>query len=368
MLFSFSKLAKWTETLRQACEAKNGDTPLFTWIEPERRQALRQTMLENWEEFPFDDPAQKEGRARLKRSEPLFLGPTRKDRMEPRQSTMMLWFDPKHPERIFASLGKNLPPQLWPSAEPTAAGLARDFAPYTASTFVSPQRFPRSLRVYRYSLKQLGMASIEEFVKIVGQQEGWLDTSALWGSNSLDDPWPDNPANESKAHLQAIGQSSQEQHPQRRRSLSMRTLWSRSVFTVESSFGNVVVEMRYVPVKSEPLFDLKELDLPDDLPADLAASLLRGDIVTLRRVAKYRDEQNALDAAVITCMLEPFETTTFALLRKMVRSPEPKLREACIELAADMGYHGVLYELECETKDPAVLAKLVSLRPKEDES
>jgi hypothetical protein len=349
----------FVEPLR--AELESSDLP-FRPIDPDIRSGVTELLLGGFRMFSFDEAFQAEGEARITRSIPLFAGPIRQPRLTSDDRAMILLADPEHDGALFAALGPNLPPQLWPHAEPTAPGIARDLGAYFTRPFVSAHRLARSLRIFRGNLEELGLESIDKLAQVIGHGEQWMDGAATWRSDCLDDPWPDDPSRESMLTLRVIANKAQEENPARRSSISMRTLWSRSVLTIElSQWGYVVFELRWDPAPKPRTHGVGEGLLPDDLPADLRASLLRGGSALPSAVAEMRKEEMTPWAALMTCVLEPTERTTYDMLRRMLHGKDPELQGAAIQLACDAGAMSLLYELGCETDDAAVRDRILQL-------
>lgn len=333
----------------------------FEWIEPDRRGRITEALLEGWNQFPFDDELQQAGGARIERCTPLWLGPTRTVRLTQNQRSVVILEDPEHPGLLFAALGPNLPPEFWPAAEASCAGLQRDLEPYIARPFRSTHEFARRLRVYRGSFEDIGLESLQHLANVIAYGEQWTDGAATWRSGCLNDPWPDDPSSESMLNLRVISDQAAEEHGSRMASISLRTLWSRSVLKLEEGrWGNVVFELMWDPAPLE----LKHRftgDFPEDMPVDLVASLLRGSTLTPEGLTKLRDEGLTPFAAMVTCLLEPTEATTFELLRSLMHSDDAELKNAGIGLAADCGARALLYELWSKTSDPELASRLREL-------
>lgn len=334
----------------------------FEWIEPDVRGRITELLVEGWNQFPFDDAYQADGVARIERCTPLWLGPTRTVRLTQNERSMVILADPEHPAMLFAALGPNLPPELWPSAEASSAGLIRDLEGYVARPFRSGHELTKRLRVYRGSLEDIGLESLDHLANVIAHGEQWTDGAATWKNGCLTDPWPDDPSGESMLTLRVIHDDASAQYDGRRPSISMRTLWSRSILRLEQErWGSVVFELVWDPVPPPKVPHRFANDFPQDMPADLLASLLRGSSLTPGGLARMRAEELSPFAAMVTCVLEPASPTTFQLLRELMRSDDPELREAGIGLAADAGARGLLYELGCESSDLELVGRLAEL-------
>lgn len=357
-------LPSYAEKLRADLERE--DTR-FRWIDPEARAGVTHALAEGFDEFQFESDFQERGQARIARSVPLFHGPSRTVRLTSEARVSTLLFDPEAPDKVWLALGPNLPPQMWVEAEPTVEGLRRDLGAYLDRPFTSSHRLTRSLRISRGALEDLGLENIDHFANVIAHGEKWMDGAATWKSGCTDDPWPDDTSHASMIQLRVMSDRANEHHAQRRPSISMRTLWSRSVLTIEQGpFDHMVFELRYDDAPKTTQRALDDDRVPDCIPVDLLASLLRGSSVMPATFAELKRGTLTPFVGLLACLLEPAETSTFELLRTMVRDPE--LREPALSLASSIGARGVLYELECETTDESLRARLAeenTLRPAE---
>jgi hypothetical protein len=249
---------------------------------------------------------------------------------------------------------------LWPSAEPSLEAIARELAPYLDPPFRSAHAFSRVLRVGRGSLSELGVASLDELADVVVGTEWWHDGRARWGSAHLDDPWPADPAGVSAEELRTLRAGALGQRVDARRSIAFRTLWSRSVILLEETLHHgVVLEARYEPapfVAALPTLDGGELTLPRDLPVDVLASLVRGGTLAPDRLDALLARGDRPEAVVALTEIRTGEPATFDVLRRLLAAPAT--RDLAIELCIQEGARGLLYELECDTPDEALRARL----------
>lgn len=190
----------------------------------------------------------------------------------------------------------------------------------------------------------------------------WVDDAA-WGSAYLDDPWRDLDPDAGMMMLSLHMKRVMEQHPGRHPSLSFRTLWSRSLITVEAHpFNLFVFDVRFRPSSDRRALELlggaePGSRLPPDLPVDVAASLLRGNSTT--RESLTISEKSALelfDLAAL-CAMDPGEATTIARLRERLRdwTDDERLRGLADVLNA-YEYSALLYEAAATAKDPELSA------------
>ena len=226
-------LPEWAPALKSEIEANPNAG--FRWLEPEVGPKISELLLQGFDQFPYGDELQEEGRERIRRSQVLAVGPTRSVRLTQNEQSLVLLADPEQPARVFATLGTHLPPMLWPSAEPSVAGLLRDLEPYLSRPFQGRAELTRSVRILRGSLDDLGVESVEKFAELIAKVEPWLDGTATWGSANDDDPWPEDPTSCSMLQLRVVAERAREQHPARNRSVAMRSLWSRSMLVDRKS-------------------------------------------------------------------------------------------------------------------------------------
>lgn len=350
----------WAEALETAFTKNPGAG--FEWLPKERADLVPDMLVQGLDLAPYGDEFQEEGRARIRRSVALALGPVRRRRLTDEDRPMVLLFDPEVPDRLFATLGTQFPPQLWPSAEPTLEGVLRDLGPYLSGAWPTRASFARTLRVQRSTLTALGVDSIHAFASIMARFEPWLDARATWANASDDDPWPDDPSKHSMIGLRVVSERAQETRRDRRESVTMRTLWSRSYVTIEEGpYESVVVEFRYEPapfVANLAAGDGRLL-VPEDLPADLLASLIRSGTTTPASLSKAHAELGLTpEVAVAWATLAPGESTTHARLRELVASSEDRTNAAGI--AADLGARGLVYRAALATEDAEEREKLLS--------
>ena len=349
----------WVASLRG--EANLG-LPL-RWLDPGEARERRDALIEAWAQIPFDENFQALCRDRIARSVPVAAGLTRKARAGDREEELTLLFDPERPEGLVAALGERIPPIFWVPLGQTAASLREDLAPYLTDEPRSAHHFTRSLRIFKGTGEQLGLSGLEELVQAVAGFETWIDPS-FWGSAEDDDPWPADPTSLSMIDLRVLLDDSRRQHPGRFEAFSFRTLWSRSILRLEAHpFQSFVFELRYEPSRHPELLRATRehlpFQLPDDIPVDLVASLLRGPSATPAGLAEaLKREGPAPYLALAQCAMEPGEPTSTELLRAMMATDDLELRDIAVDLADAYAYRGLLYELLAETYDVVLRERL----------
>lgn len=348
----------WETELRAVVESE--PSLGASWLAEDRRAMVTMGLEQAFEAFPFGEGVQEPGLERIRRSIPVAVGTSRSPRLVDQPQPIVFMFDPEAPSKVFAALGGNLPPMLWPSAEATREGMLRDLAPYLDPPFRSAHRFSKIVRLGRGSLEELGFQSIDELVDVIAATEWWFDSRARWRSKELDDPWPADPTTASMLDLRVIEERAGADKPGARQSIAMRTLWSRSILIVEETrYGGVVFEMRYEPapfVAALPAAGGGELSIPRDLPADLIASVVRSGTMTEAHLDERMTAGFDAHTAISLVEMRTGEPATFEALRKMIHTPET--RDMGIALSLDEGARGLLYELECDTYDDTLRAQL----------
>ena len=325
----------------------------FRWLEPNLRDAVRDLTLRALDEMPYDDALQESHRARVERSIVLAGGPSRTVRLAGQEHASIVMFDPELPDRVVVGLGAYFPPVYWPSASPSVAGIQTELSAYFSRPFKHPAELSRTVRIVRETLAELGFDDIHHFARVIGHGERWLDHAASWQNAQDHDPWPDDPSSLSMIDMRLIKERAAESDRNRRPSISMRTLWSRSILTIElGPFGQVVFELRYdpAPFVATPPIGSEQLGLPRDIPVDLLASLLRGGSVTR---ASARADGPGPQHAMFTCMLDPGEATSAETLRQLAASPEHL--GAVAEIADGFYLRGVMYRVALDEHAPAEL-------------
>lgn len=354
------RLPSWVEALQKNPELMPRGQSL-RWLSAQEGEAYRRALLARWDEASFGEEFGASCRARLVRSLPVAIGPSRRARLAGREETLLLLFDPQHPEDLFASFGDRLPALLWVPLGKRAETLQSRLAPYLLRATTAAHALPRVVRIFKGTAKELGVDTLEDLTAILTAFETWLDP-AFWGSAFDEDPWPEDTSSLSMLRLRVLLDETRRQSPGRFPSYSFRTLWSKSIFRIEQHpFGGFVFELRYEPLaQPEVIRELEEvlpLRLPEDLPVDLAASLLRGPTVTPLFLSEaLKQEGEAPYLALAQCAIAPWEASSEALLRSMLSSPET--RPAALDLALAYSYRGLLLETLAATDDDALREQL----------
>jgi hypothetical protein len=327
----------------------------FRWLESEEREPITAALHEGWGRVPLSDEPQAEGHERIARMVPLFAGPTRTTRLTGEAHPSTLVYDPET-EQLRLALGTDLSPMLWPPAQATPDGIRRDLAAYLDRPHASAHRLSRRLRVYHGSLDELGLESIDQLAQIVDHISGWMDSAATWRNGSDDDPWPDETAHASMLTLRHAQDDAQHEVSSRWPSISMRTLWSRSVLTLQQApYRGVVLELRWDPAPPDPGSPWSG-SIPIDLPADLAPVFERGDNYLPGALDELLEQPLVPSTVYLACALEPSSPRTHALLRQLLR--DPAARDDALGLCDQLGAWSLLLELQAETDDPALRAQL----------
>jgi len=306
------------------CFELKGDDELtraldLRWLSDDESAAVKEAWLSAWRQVPFDETFHDRCRQRLERCRPLALGPARRRRFDQTENRLVLVSDPAAPDEVFVSLSHAMPSSLWLAAPATREGLLEAVASY-----IDPER-PLAVELERTHrmVKPLDVDRLEQIEQAVRGLELWVD-DATWGSAFDDDPWrgvdgPIEMLDQARWREEAAAED-----PDRFPSLGFRMLWSGSTMRVEQHpMGMWVFDLRYRPAADKrviaSLNDLLGIRLPEDVPVDLAASLLRGGVIDAHLVAELQARGEApLDRAAVACGHAPAEIETGAILQAVV--------------------------------------------------
>lgn len=333
-------------------------------IPPKKRAARRAELAAAWGRFPLRDEVQSVGAARIARSVPVASGPRRTRRLVNDEQAQTLLWDPASPDTLFASLCDGFPPFLWVPVGRSGADFAAAMAPYLAP-YTRVSALPRELRLFRGLKADVGLEDLDTFGQVLRGCEPWLD-GASWGSANEDDPWTsDGQGLSNFLRLRVLMERAAEQSPGRLPSLSMRTVWSGSLLTIEEHpFGSWLFELRYNPTNHPSVnadFDqMMPYGLPRDVPVDLLASLVRGGGSAPAEVFTALDEG---ETTPYTCLagaaMALGEPAGQARVRALLANPEGQ--EFGVELAANYNMRTALTELLAVTEDPALIERLSAM-------
>jgi hypothetical protein len=222
-----------------------------------------------------------------------------------------------------------------------------------------------------YRIGKIGITSIESVEHTIENLEYWMD-DVTWGNQFDDDPWLNYTGKLSMLDQARIMRMVRQEDDRRYPSLSWRTLWSRSVLTVEKHpYGLWVFALRYAPANNVEVFD--EVDklmgrrLPRDLPVDLVGSLLRGSIFDYEHIKDLAQKEDALfDRVVLTCAIDPAEMTSFEFLRQMIyeNSDNDQALSTLSNVALSYYHDSLLFDIMELTNDPNLVEQIkTELRP-----
>jgi len=347
-----SRIPAWAEALRDD-PTTLGELGLRV-LDEEQREAIRALWSSTWNKIDYDEAFHARAAARLERCVPLFVGPSRRRRLSKTESELVVVHDPQDGEVLRLSLSYAICSLAWADAGSSVEALRAALARYTVSEDLGKLAFPKTERV----VKQLELRDIGPIERTIDAQELWID-DARWGSAYLDDPWSGVSPDLGMLQLSTLVERVKDQHPGRRHSLSFRTLWSRSMLTIEQNpLGFWAFELSYVPAgDARAIRELCGADavasLPSDLPVDLAASLMRGGSAT-RETVRANDERGRDPYNLaIRCAMDPGEATTIAAMRASVRAwaDDPDRGDAFVEIADEFGHEAALFELAAITSD-----------------
>lgn len=354
-----TRAPSWIEALR---DDKARATELgLRWLEPDERAATIDNWRGIWNQVPYDDVFHAENADRLERAVPLFEGPIRHRRLGKAASQMVVVHDPKDPELVWLSLSHAMPALAWATGGASVEELAQAVRAY------SPTEVPGTLDLERHErvVKPMELSGIDVICRGIEAMELWMD-DVTWGGAYVEDPWRSVPEDAGVMLLSANLERVREQHPGRPESFGFRTLWSKSILTVERyPYDLWVFDLRYRPASDRRVIEgLAGSEpgrrLPPDLPVDLAASLLRGGSRTpesLRMIPP--EEMDPFDVACL-CALAPSEATTVATLRKLVRSWAGSDRyHGLVEVLDTFGYGSMLFEAAVTVAEDTELTELL---------
>jgi hypothetical protein len=275
-------------------------------LRDDEQAAARAAWTRGWAAVPFEQDFHAACAAVLARSVPLFAGPTRLRTLRKGPAELTLVYDPEAPDALWASLGALMPALAWFDVGTTAAAVRGGLAPYLAPGATRVPALPRALRMMLTD--ELDDTTIIE--QAIERLEPWMD-DATWRSAHDDDPWEGAGRDLGMLELHAMVREAGEEGAGRFPAMSARTLWSRSVLKIESHpFKTTVFELRYAPAtRGYGATRMRETLgpwLPADLPADLAASLLRGGFIPATALPDMVAKRGAsLQPVHAACALEP---------------------------------------------------------------
>lgn len=329
------------------------------WFSEPEREAIRDEWRAAWVQAPFDEPFHGECLARLERCLPLAVGPTRARRLTKAPSSLAVVFDPEAPDVAWLSLSSTIPSLAWADGGASAEALREAFARYTQPLDLPLSALEERTRIVKdiASIKDVGLLA-----ETILACEPWVD-DALWGSASNDDPWIGH-VDEGALTLSVRSRRAALQAQGVRPSLSLRTLWSRSVLKIEQHpFGLWVFELRYRPSRdARALVTLGSIGrlLPSDLPVDLAASVLRASSVTRALLTGAPRPFGEASDYALCCALDAGDPQTTFFLREAIDAwrDDPRLGDLCDVLDV-YGYRSLLREAASVTTDPSLREQIV---------
>lgn len=254
------------------------------WLDQSEGEALRSSWLEIWNQVPYDEVYHSRCRERLMRSMPVARGLQRSRFLSGRRAELTLIVDPAEPAVPWISLSNAIPPLLWARGGATPEALRSALASYLVD---QPNSRVDLTKVIRFA-SPLDINDPQTIRDSIEHLELWMDDN-VWHSSFDDDPWMGVDGNLSMLEQTQALRDVTLEHPGRFPSMSYRTLWSRSIVTIEQHPRGVwVFELRYSPAGDrlaiERSNELTLQRLPNDLPVDLAASLLRAPCYDLIQV------------------------------------------------------------------------------------
>jgi hypothetical protein len=288
----------------------------ITWLDAEGRRQLHHGAESVLAGGGRDQRWVQRGHERLERSIPLALGPARHQRLSRAEAHTALFFDPARPEHVSLSLSAAMSPLTWAEAPATAAGLRGLFARCFVAEAQPRARLPGRLR----ALVNFGDVTREDLEEGIAGGHAMIDDTS-WYSTHDDDPW-EGVGDLGALQLTVRLRDARREHPARIPSVSYRTLFTRSVVTIEQHpFGLWVVDIRYAPSPDAAAVrwvnEMFHARFPEDVPVDLVGSdILHGGLTFLGEVEEAEAHREIEDFMLIARMaLAPGEPETAASVR-----------------------------------------------------
>ncbi len=323
--------------------------PDFEWLLDDERERVTHALLADVERGGVYEPQLHDATlARIKRSIPMAKGQFRTQRLLRRPIPMILMLDPAFPGTLWASFGGSNA-ELWSPITPGRLDLWR--AAYTV-----PDPTPVSRRARRQRIaKKMDDAILADVIVSLLNECVWLNDSR-WGSAHDDDPWVDNESEMSLFDQYFAVQDAETQHPTRRPSLAVRTLWSGAALRIEEHFNRLFCfELVYSSgIDSEVITRFNQIydyTIPPDVPVDLAAALMCGTDIRADDEGRYA-EGPALDL-FSRVVLAPGDPSTIAAARQAIHTTaDAHQRRKVLHVVDHYSMEGLLSEaLLVETDD-----------------
>jgi hypothetical protein len=300
-------------------------------------------------------------------------GPSTTKRPGSLSEMFVQWYvDPATPDRLWCALSDRYPGWLWVPVEPTADALREvldDMFPTPARRRVDLTRWVRGFvghprdvpipNVYDGEYHGFDGYELDRYFFLVPFVDG-----GSWGSFHLDDPLRDDlreaPGEFAMAHEQAKVMASK-QEPGRVPSMTWRSLHSRSYLSIEVNMRHFVcarLGYRPAPPSHQAVLaaanrDLA-LNLPPDLPLDLAGAMSGYDFMPAAELERLLGESLAHPAAdvnVLAARIGAFaavwegDLAHLRRLREYARHPLTEVRETVRYIANWYNMRFLLYEV-----------------------
>lgn len=362
--------------LREVFAEMQGEASPVRWFSEATSRKQAEALRERWQDQGGPGyavaPAVREAcAARAARAVPLAAGPRRVTRLSPIEREVQLYADPARPEQLWAGLGEDFPAVLWVPAGASREAMEAALAPYTGAGM------PRRLALEGVARGLVGSARGEAAsARDLENHFAFVPTvdAPTWGSDYDDDPWPA----EIHGPVNMLAQSvllrqHMAQRPGRVPSTSWRTLWSRSILSLEQHPGDLfAIELRYRPSRHPEVIEevsrllgLPGARWPEDLPLDVAAALLGSPFQQAEELTEaLRDPAQAEDAPFLLLALAALrhgELGVAALLREHARSGDLRRRAAAAIAADRLGYTMLLHEM-CAAEPDEELRRQIEAR------
>lgn len=363
--------------LREVFAKMQGEASPLRWFSEATSRKQAEALRDRWQDqggpgYALAPAVREACAARAARAVPLAAGPRRVTRLSPIEHEVQLYADPARPEQLWVGLGEDFPAILWVPAGASREAMEAALAPYTGTEMPRRLALDGVARGFLGSARGLGISEardVENHFAFVPSVD-----MPMWGSDYDDDPWPA----EIHGPINMLAQSvllrqNMAQRPGRVPSTSWRSLWSRSILSLEQHQDDLfVIELRYQPSKHPEV--LRELSSPlgllgarwpVDLPLDVAAALLGFPFQQAAELTEaLRDPAQAEDAPFLLLALAALrhgELGVAALLREHSRSGDLRRRAAAAIAADRLGYTMLLHEM-CAAEPDGELRRQIAAR------
>ena len=344
--------------------------PEIEVLEPERAAQERERLLALYERggpqgVPLTPQPLELAQRLLERLTPVALGPAYPSRIEGVWHRPWLWASRQQPQQLLLSLHELMPPFLWFAVGQDLQGVFEALDADTTCETSPALELPRVCRAFMgtHELLETDLDGLMQHLSVCPFVE-----SLFWGSAHDEDPWP---LQIDASLLDTVGLEATvqlAQQPQSPRSLSLRTVASRSVLTIEDHEGVFVAQARYEPAShAEQILAINAqfgAHYPADLPLDVVAALLgfyfEGAPALREFMAQTQDgEELALYLHVLSCVRHG-EVGLAEELRPWLAHRDEQVRLIAAEVALRQGFDALVLSRLFAEPDEALRELLIA--------